>query len=1004
MLKRTLGILALLCVFISATGTPNASAQSNNIVFAVIGDYGHAGQPLLDVSNLIKGWNPDFIVTLGDNNYPSGGMETIDNNIGQYFHEYIFRYSGKYGSGSDTRRFYPSMGNHDWESGGNPYLKFFGIPTYYDFVQGPVHFFVLNSDRSEPDGVMPKSAQWLWLRKNLTASTSQFNVVVLHHAPYSSGRHGSTEYMRWPFKEWGADVVLAGHDHVYERLLVDGLPYFVNGIGGAEIYNFQDILPQSQVRFNGDFGAMRVEANSTTMKFQFFTRTGQLVDEYVIGGSTPTVTSINGLEANPNNAPAANFQVTFSEAVSGVDASDFALVTNLNGAGITNVSGSGNVYTVTVNTGFGDGTLRLDLTDNDSVLNGIGIPLGGVGAANGNFSAGTTYTVDKTPPAVTAITSLGANPTNAASVDFNVTFSEPVTGVDLGDFSLVTSAGAALTNITGSGSSYTISVATGAGNDSLRLDFVDNDTVLDTAGNFTAAGFSSGSTYTVDRSAPVVTSVTPAGQPNETSVEYTVSFSEAVTGVDGSDFSLFTINGANIASVNGAGNLYTVTVNLQPGRDSVRLDVNDNDSIVDAVGNPLNGSFIGGVFNIAIETPIATSIIRASANPTNAADVNFIVTFSEPINGLDAGDFILTNGASITNIINSNPFYIVMVSTPNEGEVKLELRDNDSIFNEQGIPLGGSGMENANFTTGERFTIDRTPPQVTSIVRASSDPSINSTADFIVTFSEPINGLENSDFVISQNNVILSSVSTLQNKNPFFWVTVNTGAGSGTVRLDLLDNGNITDLAGNLLANNNFTAGEIFTLAKIPVDFSAPSILNKDTVSRNPLPPISWSQVNNARAYEIFIARDAAFSNIVFTQVLEGTSSVPQSPLEDGAYFVRVRAYDAALNPGKWSEIYSFTVNTTDLTPPTLLSPANGMNTAKRPWLTWQVVDGAVKYQVEVSRTQDFSTIAYTTTTSKTKVWVLKTLISRTHYWRVRTMDNAGNWSDWSPVSTFKVR
>ena len=78
-------------------------AQSDRIVFAAIGDYGLAGQPLLDVSNLIKSWNPDFIVTLGDNNYPDGAAWSIDDNIGQYFHEYIFKYKGKYGEGSPTR-------------------------------------------------------------------------------------------------------------------------------------------------------------------------------------------------------------------------------------------------------------------------------------------------------------------------------------------------------------------------------------------------------------------------------------------------------------------------------------------------------------------------------------------------------------------------------------------------------------------------------------------------------------------------------------------------------------------------------------------------------------------------------------------------------------------------------------------------------------------------------------------------------------------------------------
>ncbi|HNF94269.1 MAG TPA: metallophosphoesterase, partial [Anaerolineales bacterium] len=543
-------------------------AQSDKIVFAAIGDYGLAGQPLLDVSNLIKSWNPDFIVTLGDNNYPDGAAWSIDDNIGQYFHEYIFKYKGKYGEGSPTRRFYPSLGNHDWTTGANAYFNFFGYynpVTHYDFIQGPVHFFIVDSDRNEPDGVMSDSAQAKWLKKTMLASTSPFNVVVFHHAPYSSGRHGSTEYMRWPFKDWGADVVLTGHDHVYERLSVNGIPYFVNGIGGAEIYNFDRILPESQVRYNQDFGAMRIEATSLYMKFQMYSRAGVLVDEYTIGGSNPSVSSITRLNAASTNLSAVNFQVNFSEAVTGVDVSDFLLTTNLSGANIASINGSGNAYTVTVNTGAGDGTLRLDLTDNDSILNSLSIPLGGSGAANGNFSAGEISTIDHTSPSVSSIATASLNPSNAATVDFAVTFSEPVSGVDLADFSVSTTNGAVLTGISGSGMNYVLTVATGTGNDGLRLDFIDNDSVLDLAGNPTNVGFTSGGSYSIDRTTPVVTSITPLSQTNETSVDYAVSFSEPVTGVDGSDFFLFTMNGAAITNISGAGSQYLVSISMNPG-------------------------------------------------------------------------------------------------------------------------------------------------------------------------------------------------------------------------------------------------------------------------------------------------------------------------------------------------------------------------------------------------------------------------------------------------------
>lgn len=1004
-------VALLLCVVLSASA-PTAHAQSDRITFAVIGDYGLAGQPLLDVSNLIKSWNPDFIVTVGDNNYPAGQATTIDDNIGQYFHEYIYQYKGKYGAGSATQRFFPSLGNHDWGTDDiSPYLNYFGygnVRSYYDFVRGPAHFFILDSDRMEPDGITPESPQGIWLRKTLAASTSTFNVIVFHHAPYTSGRHGPTEYMRWPFKEWGADVVLTGHDHTYERLLVDGLPYFVNGIGGGEIYHFQDILPQSQVRFNQDYGAMRVDAANLYMRFRMYTRAGILVDDYSIGGKAPYVSSITALNTSPTNAGVVNYQVNFTEPVTGLDVSDFILNTNLGNAGITEISGSGNSYVASIDTGVGDGTLRLDLADDDSIVTSLGIPLGWEGAGNGDFT-GEIYSIDKTPPSIVSIARANPSPTNALSVDFAVTFSEAVSGVDLSDFSLSTQNGAVLTAITGSGATYTVTVTTGIGNDDLRLDFVDNDSVSDPTGNTTTTGFTGGESYSVDRAAPFITSITPAGKPDSSGVDYTVSFSEPVTGVDGGDFSLFTMNGAAITNISGGGNQYIVSVSVQPGSDSIRLDLLDNDSIVDGIGNPLggvgggNGNYMGGIFNIAIDTPIVTSIIRAGASPTHAANVNFIVTFSEVVDGVDASDFQITGGA-IHTIQNLSPFYVVNVTAGAiDGELKLDLIDDDSIHNAQGITLGGNGIGNGNFS-GEAFIIDRTPPLVTSIVRAGNNPTINPTADFIVTFSEPVQGVELGDFKVTGSNVILSSVLNLQDANPFFWITVGTGAGSGTIRLDLSDNGNITDQAGNPLANNNYTTGESFTLAKTPVDFTAPTInALPGNLTNTPFSPPSWSTVWNAQAYEVFIARDSGFSKIVLVQTIPGTTLVTSTPLADGAYYMRVRAYNPDLNPGKFSAAYSFTLDSTPPAAPVLRRPKSGSATPPRPNFEWSSVAGAFRYEIQVDNNADFSSPEFSATTNRTFIQS-RTLIGRTHYWRVRARDAAGNWSAWSNVFAFNVR
>jgi glucose/arabinose dehydrogenase len=262
-----------------------APAPAASVRFAVIGDYGTATQAESDVAALVASWVPDLVLTVGDNNYPAGEASTIDANIGQYYHEFICPYTGVYGTGSATNRFFPALGNHDWAAtNAQPHIDYFALPgneRYYDFVQGPVHFFVLDSDASEPDGNTQSSTQGAWLQAALAASTSPWDIVLLHHPPYSSGAtHGSTPELQWPFQQWGADAVLAGHDHTYERIVLNGFPYFVNGLGGAPIYDFATAVPGSQVRYNTDHGAMLVDATDTNIHLRFVTRSGTIIDSY----------------------------------------------------------------------------------------------------------------------------------------------------------------------------------------------------------------------------------------------------------------------------------------------------------------------------------------------------------------------------------------------------------------------------------------------------------------------------------------------------------------------------------------------------------------------------------------------------------------------------------------------------------------------------------------------------------------------------------------------------
>jgi hypothetical protein len=347
---------------------------------------------------------------------------------------------------------------------------------------------------------------------------------------------------------------------------------------------------------------------------------GRACDIGAYEGSVSFVKSITRASANPTSALSVDFVVTFSEPVTGVDMTapfnDFALTTaGLSNASITSVSGSGAIYTVSVDASSVNGSLRLDVVDDDSILDTTGNSIGGPGAGNGSFTAGETYTILN--PSVSSITRASLNPAAALSVKFIVTFSEPVTGVDMAapfkDFAITTTgaASAAITSVTGSGATYTVTVTTGLGADFIRLDVIDDDSILganDRPLGGTGAGngnFKTGEVYKIK--SPVVSSITFAS-PNPVTpvtsaiVKFAVIFSEPVSGVDKvapfKDFALTqtALKSAAITAVSGSGAAYivSVTVNAGAGNGSLRLNVIDDDSIHSlASGRPLAGAGIG---------------------------------------------------------------------------------------------------------------------------------------------------------------------------------------------------------------------------------------------------------------------------------------------------------------------------------------------------------------------------------------------------------------------------
>jgi hypothetical protein len=206
--------------------------------------------------------------------------------------------------------------------------------------------------------------------------------------------------------------------------------------------------------------------------------------------TTPTVTGISRLGTPLTNAGSVQFQVNFSESVTGVDASDFQVVRSGSvSSGVVSVVGSGASYTVTVDDILGAGTLGLNLVDDDTIRDlltnaSLAHALGGTGAGNGSFTAGEAYAIDRLAAAVESIARVGSVATNGSTVDFTVIFDEAVAGVDTADFALAGGlSGGSIVGVSGSGSTYTVTVSTGGSAGSVRLDLIDNNTIADLAGN-----------------------------------------------------------------------------------------------------------------------------------------------------------------------------------------------------------------------------------------------------------------------------------------------------------------------------------------------------------------------------------------------------------------------------------------------------------------------------------------------------------------------------------------
>jgi hypothetical protein len=235
---------------------------------------------------------PGTVFTTGDNAYPNGSdadfMNCYDPSWGRH-----------------KERTYPAPGNHDYSTeGAAGYFNYFGAAAgepgkgYYSYDLGSWHIIVLNSEIRVGAG----SEQEQWLRADLAAHPVNCTLAYWHQPRFSSGDvHGSSVRMQplWQaLYDYGADVVLAGHEHNYERFApqdpqgaadpVRGIRQFVVGTGGFSHYPITNPITNSEVYNTDTYGVLKLVLHRDNYSWEFIPEEGEIFTD---SGTAPCVTN-----------------------------------------------------------------------------------------------------------------------------------------------------------------------------------------------------------------------------------------------------------------------------------------------------------------------------------------------------------------------------------------------------------------------------------------------------------------------------------------------------------------------------------------------------------------------------------------------------------------------------------------------------------------------------------------------------------------------------------------
>ncbi|MDC7717522.1 DUF4347 domain-containing protein, partial [Vogesella sp. DC21W] len=520
-------------------------------------------------------------------------------------------------------------------------------------------------------------------------------------------------------------------------------------------------------------------------------------DTFVIDKTVPTAAAIVRASATPTNSGSLNFTVVFTEAVSGVDSSDFTLSgTASSGASIASLTRvSDSVYTVAVTGASGNGTLGLNLKSSGTGIADL------AGNAISGGATGQLYTLDNTAPSVVGISRTGAQYTTGGSVSFTVTFDGDVSGVSAGDFTLSKGNGVVASDnditVTGSGSSYTVTVANVSGNGLLGLQLKSSGTgISDRAGNAISTGFSSGAEYVVDQTNPVVTASQTFTLPENMASGFVIGQVLASDANSIAGYQITAGDSAGYFSIDADGVITLTAAGAADGAASRDYEATPNSFSLTVLATDVAGNSHSQVVTISLldaqedSTPPTATITLSDTALRIGETATVTITFSEAVTGFSNTDLTIANGT--LSAVSSSDGGITWTATFTPSANISDASNVITLDNSGVVDLFGNAGSGS--TDSNNYAIDTTRPTA-SIVVADTALAIGETSLVTITFSEAVTGFTNADLTVA--NGTLSAVSS--SDGGITWTATLTPSAnvSDSSNLITLDNTGISDAAGN---------------------------------------------------------------------------------------------------------------------------------------------------------------------------------------------------------------